>query len=172
MTASEAKEKKLRFVQDLAACVRSLPARSQILVIAHAAYESGWGCTPQAKVWNLFNLTAGKSWKGPIMSGGDLEYTPGNPVAKKIVQEWRCYPALTNAVNDYLKLLEYPRYLPARAALLDGDAARFVEYLGPDRASEKPPIGNFYTLPTTKYLRGYSAVLAEVTALIDDPTKE
>lgn len=156
------------FVKNMAECVRSHPAKTQILVIAHAAYESGWGTLRQAKqAFNVFNLTAGSRWSGPVMEGGDTEYSPGKAV-KQIVQKWRCYGSLQEAVDDYFHFLEAPRYLPARAALLDGDGARFIEWLGPDRSHQVPPLGGYYTLPTVQYLRGFSAVVAEVTALVDE----
>jgi hypothetical protein len=155
------------FVKNVAECVRTFPANTQILIIAHAAYESGWGKTKQAQqAFNLFNVSAGSSWKGPTMEGGDLEFGAGG--VKKIVQKWRCYGSMGEAVGDYLHLLELPRYLPARAALMDGDGARFIEWLGPDRAHQNPPLGGYFTLSTTTYLRCFSAVVAEVTALIDE----
>lgn len=157
------------FAKNVAECIRSLPAKTQMLVVAHAALESGWGTTTQARrAFNIFNLSAGSSWHGPTMAGGDLEYSADGKVTK-ITQQWRCYGSFQEAVDDYLHLLQLPRYLPAHAALMDGDGPRFVEWLGPDRSHQVPPVGGFYTLPTASYLRGFHAVLAEVAALIDEP---
>ena len=157
------------FVRTLAECVKTYPARTQILIIAHAAMESGWGVTTQARrAFNYFNVSAGSSWKGPVQEGGDLEYTADGQ-CKRITQKWRCYGDCKEAVADYIRLLQLPRYLPAYAALMDGDAARFIEWLGPDRAHHKPPFGGYFTLPTMTYLRNFSAVVAEVTALVDEP---
>ena len=156
------------FVRTIAECVKSYPARTQIIICAHAAYESGWGQTRQARqAFNFFNITAGSLWKGPVMDGGDTEYDAAGNV-KRIVQKWRCYGSCEEAVSDYLQFLQRPRYLPAHAALMDGDVGRFVEWLGPDRAHQNPPIGGYYTLPTAQYMRGFNAVVAEVTAVIDE----
>jgi len=157
------------FVRTIAECVKTLPPRTQIMICAHAAMESGWGTTTQARqAFNYFNLTAGSSWKGTVMEGGDLEYSQDGK-CKRITQKWRCYGDCREAVDDYLKLLQLPRYLPAYAALMDGDVGRFIEWLGPDRSHQTPPFGGFFTLPTVSYLRSFSAVLAEVGALVDEP---
>lgn len=138
------------------------PAPAWPLILAHAAYESGWGKTRQAReARNHFNVSSGSSWRGPTLAGGDTEYRPGETEPRKIVQQWRVYESDAAAIYDYLRLLTARRYRPAREALFQGDAEAFVRSLGPDRA---PAVGGYYTLPTAEYLAGYLAVLAEVRA--------
>lgn len=138
------------------------PAQAWPLILAHAAYESGWGRTRQAKqARNHFNISAGASWRGPTLAGGDTEYRPGSSTPARIVQQWRVYESDAAAIYDYLRLLTARRYRPARMALWAGDAEPFVRLLGPDRA---PAVGGYYTLPTAEYLAGFTAVLAEVRA--------
>lgn len=148
---------------------RGLSGKTRALMIAHAALESGWGLSKQAqRVHNHWNISAGGSWRGPVELGGDLEYAPGSTKPKTITQRWRAYKTDAEAVADYLKVLEFPRYLPARAALMEGDPEGFIRLLGPDRANERPPVGGYYTLPTNDYLRIYNERLAEVMRLVDE----
>lgn len=141
------------------------PAQAWPLILAHAAYESGWGRTRQAmRARNHFNISAGASWRGPTIEGGDTEYRPGSSTPARIVQQWRVYASDREAIGDYLTLLGARRYRPAREALWAGDAEAFVRALGPDRAHESPPVGGYYTLPTAEYLTGFLAALAEVRA--------
>lgn len=172
-------EQKKAFVKNMADAMKTfkLTPTAQILVISHAAYESGWGTTKQAKeACNIFNVSRG-SWKGKTMAGGDTEYkrdaggklvlgADGRPIVTKINQAWRFYSTLAEAVADYFKLLSYARYRPAYAALKGGDSTRFIELLGPDRAHENPPIGGYYTQETQVYLRNFSAVASEVSAIL------
>jgi hypothetical protein len=138
------------------------PAQAWPPILAHAAYESGWGRTRQAmRARNHFNISAGASWRGPTIEGGDTEYRPGSSTPARIVQQWRVYASDREALGDYLTLLGARRYRPAREALWVGDAESFVRLLGPDRA---PAVGGYYTLPTAEYLAGFVAELAEVRA--------
>lgn len=166
-----AKEQALRaaFVKRVAIATdgRGLSGRTRCLIIAHAALEGGWGTAFAAqKAHNLFNVATGPAWKGKTIPGPDLEYTADGKV-KKITQRWRVYKHDAAAVDDYLAVMSYSRYLPARAALMDGDPESFVRLLGPDRSKEKPPVGGYYTLPTVKYLALYNAALAEVMRYVD-----
>lgn len=135
------------------------------LIIAHAAYESGWGSSRAATGHNYWNLTAGSRWRGPVIPGPDLEYSSGGEV-KRIMQRFRAYESPTEATRDYLEFLEMRRYQPAREALVAGDAEGFARLLGPDRAAESPPIGGYYTLPTERYMASYLAVLDQVRGLL------
>lgn len=157
----------LRLLRALAGVpvLEQIPEASWPLVVAHAAYESGWACTCQAcEGRNYFNVSAGASWRGRTLAGGDLEYSGGQ--ARRITQQWRWYSSDVEAVRDYLALLQLRRYRPAREALVSGDAESFVRLLGPDHAGERPPVGGYYTLPAAQYLRAFLAVLAEVRAAL------
>lgn len=172
-------DSKAAFVKKMSSITdgQGLSGKTRALIIAHAALESGWGLSPQAaRVFNYWNIAAGSSWKGSVMQGGDLEFTKVkdpvtgvvNTVSKKITQNWRAYKTEAEAFHDYFnRVLTYGRYLPARAALMDGDPESFVRLLGPDRANERPPVGGYYTLPTNDYLRLYNEKLAEVMQYVD-----
>lgn len=151
---------KSQFVKRLAECeaLRGLPAKTQLMIISHAAFESGWGVALASKYGNVFNVTAGSSWKGPTTPGPDMEYKDG--VAKHITQQWRVYDSLNDAVADYLRLLEKPRYTDAKLALLDGKPEDFIEHLH---------AGGYFTLSPREYLRVFLSVLAQVTSIVDVP---
>jgi len=145
--------------------LEQIPEESWPIVVAHSAYESGWGSTRQAReARNVFNVSAGARWTGPTLAGGDLEYSGGQ--VRKITQRWRCYATDTEAVRDYLQLLQLRRYQPAHEALVACDADRFMRMLGPDRAAERPPVGGYYTLPTARYAAEFAAVLEQVRAAL------
>jgi flagellar protein FlgJ len=156
----------VRLLRALAAVppAENIPEDAWPLVVAHAAYESGWGSARAASGRNYFNLTAGSRWRGRIVQGPDLEYSDG--VVKRITQRFRAYDSDAEAVRDYLAFLSMPRYRPAREALVAGDALRFVQLLGPDRSRETPPVGGYYTLPTARYAAEFAAVLEQVRAAL------
>lgn len=161
---------KAAFVKRLSAATDGLglSGRTRIIIITHAAFESGWGFSQGARVNNFFNISSGRSWKGKTITGADTEYAPGVNQPKPIVQHWRVYDSDADAIKDYLDVLTYARYLPARAALIDGDPEGFVRLLGPDRANDKPPVGGYYTLPTNRYLAGFNEKMSEVMKLVDE----
>ncbi len=120
------------------------------IVAAQAALESGYGRTKAFREgWNFGNVSAGSSWKGPVIGGGDLEYdSAGN--MKKIAQKWRKYDSLASAVYDFMGLLSWSRYAAARDALYQGDALAYVEKL---RA------GGYFTAPAKDYVAGITSAL-------------
>lgn len=132
----------------------SLSKEAREIVIAHAAYESGWGGTSQARqAFNLFNVTAGSRWTGPVVEGGDLEYSGGS--VKRITQKWRVYDSMNAAVEDYLALLDAPHFKAhgVMDALLAGDVDRFLSALY---------AGKYFTLPVAEYARTFRGVLGLV----------
>ena len=154
---------------------------TRVLVVAHAAYESGWGKGfASQKGFNPWNLTAGTTdkpnpmsiWSGAVIIGGDTEYNPGQTGAKKIQQRFRKYLSMEEAVVDYFKFLSSARYMDAKAALMAGDAS-FVYHLGVNTYANDGtrsvvrawPMGvtkgGFYTLPIPDYVSHYNKVLAE-----------
>lgn len=161
-----------QFVKLIGECVTGYPLATREMIIAHAAFESGYGTSTASKVNNYFNVSAGSSWKGATFDGPDLEYGRGS--VKKIVQKWRVYDSAKECVEDYLALLGKERYVLAKCALMDGNAEQFIDYLGPDRAHQVPPVGGYFTLATKVYLRSFLRVLAEVQAIMAptaDPEK-
>lgn len=125
----------------------SLSIQTKAMIIAHAAYESGWGKARAAQQANLFNLTAGSSWAGAVVTGPDDEYdAAGNK--RPITQRFRAYHSLSEGLRDYQDFLN--RYHTRAANLLTiGDVA-FVVALSQS---------HYYTLPVAQYVKTYRAVL-------------
>jgi flagellum-specific peptidoglycan hydrolase FlgJ len=69
-------------------------------LIAKNALESGWGKYVQGD-FNFGNITAGRSWTGRTVQGGDRDAT-----GKSITQKFRSYNSLEDYVRDELKLLK------------------------------------------------------------------
>lgn len=140
----------------IALVLPQLSVASKLMVLAQAAYESGWGKAKAARLGNnLFNITSGPAWKGPIILGGDTEYDAQGNV-KNITQKFRSYPTFSDSIRDYWKFLGGPRYLAARNALVDGDSIRFVNLLY---------AGGYFTLPPDRYLASFQSILVSVQGL-------
>jgi len=152
-----------------------LSPKARVLMVAHAAYESGWGQKAAAARGsnNIWNLTAGSAWTGQIdfQPDADLSYNVsecsrlGRPVttqsngkpACRIDQRWRKYPSVNEAVRDYWSFLgpqqNGGRYIKARAALEAGDTVGF--------ARELAAVG-YYTLPSAEYAKKLGEVVESV----------
>ena len=145
------------FVKGLRATLEAIapylsPAAQQI-VIAHAAFESGWGKSKPARLgFNLFNVTRTKADTRPVVESGDLEYdSSGN--ARPITQRFAAYSSLGEGLAEYFKLLSGPRYAGTVARLEAGDSVGFVNELRE---------GGYFTLPLAEYQRTFAGVLAGV----------
>ena len=68
-------------------------------LIAKNALESAWGKSAQGD-YNFGNITAGKSWTGRIVQGGDK-----NAEGKAITQKFRAYDSLDDYVKDEIQFL-------------------------------------------------------------------
>jgi flagellum-specific peptidoglycan hydrolase FlgJ len=120
------------------------------IVAAQAALETNWGSTPAWKQgWNFGNITAGSSWTGPVVEGGDTEPNAAG-VYVPITQRFRKYGSLAEAVSNYFTLLSWPGYQPARDALFRGDANGFAAQLRQ---------GGYYTAPLADYQGGIASAL-------------
>lgn len=182
LTTTSTKGDFVRMVMSAAARVMpSLSLRSRALLAAWAAHESGWGKgTKQAKVFNIWNLTAGGAWLSagkPVMGGNDTEFSAGSSTAKKITQQWRMYGSMDESVADLLQFLSksgYVNYREAYAQLVAGDE-NFVTTLGVFergadgvvmRVENRANTAGFYTLPRSEYQRSTSKLSTEVSALV------
>lgn len=127
------------------------------IVAAQAGYETGHGVAPAWLKGNNFgNVTAGASWAGPVVEGGDKEYdTEGN--VRSIVQRFRAYATVDDAARDFLALLSWNRYRPARDALFRGDSTGYVAAL---RA------GGYFTAPLDSYTRAVNNNLAAAASAV------
>lgn len=160
---------KARWVRDMydaiAAELPQLSPSSRLLVLAHAAYESGWGTAKAARRGhNVFNITAGSAWTGPAWDdvGGDTEYDAAGNVTR-ITQRWRIYGSLREAVADYWRFLgpnaNRGRYVNARAALERGDLSDF---------GVKLYAAGYFTLPPQKYVTQLAAVFELAKVVLDE----
>lgn len=123
------------------------------IVIAQAAFESGWGKSTPAKLGNnIFNVTRAANDSRPIIESGDQECdADGNCTA--IIQRFAKYASLAEALAEYFALLSSPKYASALTPLYAGDAASFAAAL---RA------GGYFTLPLAQYQSRLASVLASV----------
>jgi len=132
--------------------------RAQRIVIAHAAFETGWGkATPFVKGNNLFNITRTKLDPRPIIKSGDLEYAKDGTV-KKITQRFAAYPTIGASVDHYLSFIDKHRYRPALEYLKAGELGPFVDALYR---------GGYFTLPPDQYLARLSAIYSMVSLWCD-----
>lgn len=119
------------------------------LVIAHAAYESGWG---KARAYNQannpFNLT---TISGPYVPGPDKECDAGGN-CKPITQKWATFPSLVDGVAGYFKFIQASRYTDSYNRLINADPD-FIESLYR---------GGYFTLPLEQYRQNFLSVLARV----------
>ncbi|MCX7628520.1 MAG: flagellar assembly peptidoglycan hydrolase FlgJ, partial [Methylophilaceae bacterium] len=99
------------------------------LLVAHAALETGWGrqelkTVDGAPSNNLFNIKAGRGWKGATVEKMVTEYINGQPVQS--LERFRVYESVAAAFADYVALLAgSPRY----AGVINQDAEGFVRGL-------------------------------------------
>lgn len=137
-----------------------LSTLTKLIIVAHGAFESGWGKGTGAKLgFNYFNITAGPAWKGPVVQGPDTEYDKAGNV-KNITQQFRKYGSDLEAVQDYLSFLSTQnggRYLTAYAALMRGDVDEFLGELYK---------AGYFTLPVDQYKKSMAGVIDSVKRLL------
>jgi len=178
-----------KFVYDTAgANIPGLSTAGQLLLTAHAAYESGWGqvATAAKLANNIFNVTAGSVWLKAnkptlIQKDADWEYykgavTPGQlpPPAKtpwqqdkagkwrrRIDQTWRKYADIRASILDYWDFLG-PNQNNGRYL-----TARNALQVGnvPLFASELYKAG-YFTLPPATYTSEISAIVSTVSKFL------
>ena len=87
------------------------------ILLAQAALETGWGksvikSSDGSSSYNLFNIKANKSWKGPQQKVSTLEYRNG--VARKEMAGFRAYSSYQESFDDYVNFIKTnPRYRTA-----------------------------------------------------------
>ena len=92
---------------------RSIGVPPQFMV-AQAALETGWGRaelrTGDGKPsFNVFNIKAGRSWKGPVVELPVTEYADGRPYTERA--RFRVYGSYAEAFQDFANLMRNnPRY--------------------------------------------------------------
>ena len=78
------------------------------LLVGHAALESGWGRRSLRHAdgrdsYNLFGIKATPAWQGDSVASLTTEYVAGKP--NKQVENFRAYPSIQAAFDDYASLL-------------------------------------------------------------------
>jgi flagellar protein FlgJ len=77
-------------------------------LVAQAALETGWGQFMSRDAegrpsYNLFNIKAGKDWKGPVVYKDTLEYDGDAVVQKR--EAFRAYESLEDGFEDFVQLV-------------------------------------------------------------------
>ena len=104
-----------------------IPAR---FMLGQAALESGWGKHEIRRAdgspsFNLFNIKAGRDWKGATVDVLTTEYVDGVP--RKMTQKFRAYGSYAEGFQDYAALMQNnPRYTEV---LKQRDGAGFAQGL-------------------------------------------
>ncbi len=99
-------------------------------LLAQAALETGWGkaelrMADGSPSYNLFNIKAGKNWKGRTVNAKTTEYEEG--VAQARTESFRAYGSYAEAFQDYARLIQQsPRYAAAQG---QADALSFSQAL-------------------------------------------
>jgi flagellum-specific peptidoglycan hydrolase FlgJ len=148
---------------DLTDAQRDAAAR---IVAAQAVLETGGDAPAWREGFNFGNVRKG-SWTGPLTYAGDkapdVNDRDGDGDRAELVSEtgvaFRRYDSLRSAVADFLTLLGWPRYRPARDALFRGDAAGYVARLRDDDPATAAIEGGYFTAPLVEYQRGVAAAL-------------
>lgn len=94
-------------------------------LLAIAALETGWGQHVIANAQgesshNLFNIKATARWQGETVTTQTKEYIEHNVVSQQA--DFRRYATLTAAVDDFIALMQQPRYAKATALAHKGEA--------------------------------------------------
>ncbi len=124
-------------------------------LIAQAALESGWGRhvirrPDGTSSFNLFGIKANADWTGERVSVGTLEYRNGVAVRERA--EFRAYPSLQAAFNDYVDFMQSnPRYTTALSG--NGNGARYARDL---------QAAGYATDP--RYAQKITAIMAQIDA--------
>ena len=105
------------FVQQHTKAAEDAQARTGIpaeFMISQAALETGWGRkeilhAAGSSSHNLFGITAGASWRGPVAEVTTTEYVNGQ--AQKVTAKFRAYANYAESFADYARLMKNsPRY--------------------------------------------------------------
>lgn len=142
-----------------------LSRAARVLLVAHGAYESGYGSGFAARVCNNpWNITAGSWWLGAgkavvTQQNADDDYKPDGTKVR-IAQTWRQYATKAEALADYWAFLTTQnggRYAPAARALERADVSEFVRLLRS---------GGYFNFPEAGYRSGLSTALGEVDRIL------
>lgn len=135
------------------------------VIVAMAAYESGFGRKTAARYFNFFHMTAGSQWKGKgfpylIEENADWEYLPDG-TRKRIPQEWRMYDNVEHGIRGFWDFMgtvwNNGRYLQARNYLEQGRI---------DLAAREMYERGYFTLPATQYIQGWTNTLRKVNSYV------
>lgn len=138
-----------RMLQAARAALPGATPRVHQMIVAHAAYESGWGkAKAHREANNPFNLT---TISGSFIPGPDQECTPDGK-CRGITQKWAVFPSLEAGTSGYLRFIQAKRYTDAYNRLVNADIG-FLDSLYR---------GGYFTLPLEAYKQNYLSVLNRV----------
>lgn len=178
-----------RLAMEIEREVLELDAKARRLLLAHAAFESGFGtAAPALKANNLWNTTAGPTGSRVLASwlaqGGhvwqqenaDWEYSPPGVVPvgrewqldpetkrwrKRIPQNWRAFDTWAACVRDiWVRWMGRADYRCVKAAL---------EVADPVAYSARLYAARFFTAPLPWYTAGLVKTLGTVTDRLLEP---
>lgn len=102
---------------------REFPQVPALALLAQSALESGYKVPPGN---SFFGVTAGTSWRGPVVDLATHEVIQGRRVG--MVRAFRAYASALEAARDWARLVTSGRYKAGTTAAA-GDPARFLEAL-------------------------------------------
>lgn len=138
-----------RFLRELAAAVRRVapdyglpPSPTDLMIVGHAAYSSGWGRSVMTQLThNAWGIKCGPSWTGPVLETASTEYDASTGGLRPDRARWRVFGSWDEAIRLYLdKVMHEDRYRGAAAALRAG-SLDYMRELGR---------GGWYTQPPAK----------------------
>ncbi len=122
-----------QFIQSLLPLAGKAAAKIGVdpkMLVAQAALETGWGKKiiqhpDGSSSHNLFNIKAGRNWKGDRVQVSTLEHIDGVAVRQRA--QFRAYNDYRQSFDDYVDLLHKPRY--AQALRNAKDPEKYIEAL-------------------------------------------
>jgi len=110
-------------------------------IIAQAGLETGWGRSVLKGTNNLFNIKAGRSWKGPTYSINALEYKNG--IAYYEPSAFRVYGSYSDSIQDWVNFLRSnKRYSNLFSPNIEHNTKALAYYIAKDGYATDPNYAN------------------------------
>ncbi|MBI5344421.1 MAG: glucosaminidase domain-containing protein [Deltaproteobacteria bacterium] len=135
MPRGYALEDRIAFIKETYADALTVSRKSGfpiVFILAQAAYETGWGEKVIPGSYNLFNIKADRSWKGPKKKALTTEFMKmgdGSASPIKVRDEFRAYGSYAESMDDWFDFLRTnPRY---HGIGVDSEGRQFVDIFDP-----------------------------------------
>ena len=110
-------------------------------IIAQAGLETGWGRSVLKGTNNLFNIKAGRGWKGPTYSINALEYKNG--IAYNEPSAFRVYGSYSDSIQDWVNFLRSnKRYSNLFSPNIEHNTKALAYYIAKDGYATDPNYAN------------------------------